>query len=561
MKGKKPITISFTTGEDKMDATVLTAHDELIREYCREFMEKVFYFCLKKTRSTDEAEDLCSDISLAVISALKKDVEIRHFAAWVWQIAKNRYRVWALKKHRSSELYVRTEDDVEVPDDTMGVEEGVILEEDLRLLRRELAFISCDYREIVVRFYIEDLSVKDIAAALSLPEGTVKTRLYRARNILKEGMNMAREFGPKSYNPEKVDFSVSGPQPSGLPWSQVQRRVQRNILLEAANNPSTIEELSIALGIAVPYMEDEVRTLVWATLLKKVGDKYVTNFPMVSKEAQELGYEVKKKYLEQRADTLDRLSDELIPVIRGMGAARTPRITDNDIKWWTCAHSSILSERAVNFSRASDPPVRENGEKWGFIGQEDANTPGYFISDNWSVSANGWLNVHTPHFCEIAQYGHKLPAISKLNVFIEILKAGKKKSELSPAEVDIISSMYPIARFEHDGTVVTDVLTFESAAHDGCAFDDDKNDPILGILETMPVFEELGKLDMKIFDEYMEIYKNEGNSYVQEQLGYVVASESMTDAETLRCLMESGRLVYPENPENSTCTAALWIKN
>lgn len=119
--------------------------------------------------------------------------------------------------------------------------------------------------------------------------------------------------------------------------------------------------------------------------------------------------------------------------------------------------------------------------------------------------------------------------------------------------------MYPIARFEQDGTVVTDILTFEGKARIGCELDDDKNDPILGILETMPVFEELKQLDMKIFDEYMEIYKNEGNSYVQEQLAYVVATESMTDAETLCCLIDSGKLVYPDNPENSTCTAALRI--
>ena len=42
----------------------------LIREYVSEFMEKVYYFCLKKTGSPDGAQDLAQDISLGIISSL-----------------------------------------------------------------------------------------------------------------------------------------------------------------------------------------------------------------------------------------------------------------------------------------------------------------------------------------------------------------------------------------------------------------------------------------------------------------------------------------------------------
>ena len=67
----------------------------------------------------------------------------------------------------------------------------------MAVLRRELAFLGRDYREVVVAYYIEDRSVGDIARALGQPEGTVKSRLFRSRNLLKEGMKMAREFGSK----------------------------------------------------------------------------------------------------------------------------------------------------------------------------------------------------------------------------------------------------------------------------------------------------------------------------------------------------------------------------
>ena len=89
---------------------------------------------------------------------------------------------------------------------------------------------------------------------------------------------MAREFGSKSYKPEEVRFVSSGGQASGLPFSAVQRMLPKNILLEASNNPSTIEELSVAVGVAMPYMEEEISVLGDAGLLKAVGNRYVTNF-------------------------------------------------------------------------------------------------------------------------------------------------------------------------------------------------------------------------------------------------------------------------------------------
>ena len=52
-------------------------------------------------------------------------------------------------------------------------------------------------------------------------------------------------------------------------------KIPNNILLQANNNPSTLEELSIELGVALPYMEEEVNLLHQATLLEKQGDKYI----------------------------------------------------------------------------------------------------------------------------------------------------------------------------------------------------------------------------------------------------------------------------------------------
>ena len=264
--------------------------DRWVTMFTEEYIEKLFYFCLKKTGSQFEAEDLTQDIALHILTALNKGTAPINFSAWVWQIARNRYAVWATEKHRRSESL--TGDDIcdyDIWDESENIPENVIHREQLALLRRELAFIRSEYRAVVVAYYIEKRTMRDIASTLSLSLDTVKKRLQRARIILKEGMNMAREFGVRSYKPEEVIYSnnCSRPGDKNQPYSVMEHKMYQNILLEAYGNPSTAEELSLELGVALPYMEDELEWLTKETFLIKDGNKYQTAFPIVSRSAQE----------------------------------------------------------------------------------------------------------------------------------------------------------------------------------------------------------------------------------------------------------------------------------
>ncbi|MBR6679966.1 MAG: sigma-70 family RNA polymerase sigma factor [Clostridia bacterium] len=264
--------------------------DRLINEFAENYMEKLFYFCLKKTGSNIEAEDLTQDIALQIITALNKGTIPTSFSAWIWQIARNRYSVWAKKKHKCNESVTGSDiGDYEIEDESENILDEMVHTEQLALLRRELAFIKSDYRNIVVAYYIENKNVREIAESLSLPTNTVKSRLLRARQILKEGMDMAREFGIRSYKPEEVDYSnnCSRPGDKNQPYSVMKHKMYQNIMLEAYGNPSTAEELSLELGVALPYMEDELEWMTKETFLIKDGNKYQTAFPIVSRSAQE----------------------------------------------------------------------------------------------------------------------------------------------------------------------------------------------------------------------------------------------------------------------------------
>ena len=264
--------------------------DRLINEFIENYMEKLFYFCLKKTGSHIEAEDLTQDIALQIITALNKGTIPTSFSAWVWQIARNRYSVWANEKHNRNESVTGSDiGDYEIEDESENILDEMIHTEQMALLRRELAFIKSDYRNIIVAYYIENQNVREIAESLSLPTNTVKSRLLRARQILKEGMDMAREFGKRSYNPEEIVYSniCTAPGELGQPWTLMDPKLNQNIFLACYDNPMTAEELAIEVGVALPYMEDTVKHLTAQTLLVKSGDKYETNFPIISREAQQ----------------------------------------------------------------------------------------------------------------------------------------------------------------------------------------------------------------------------------------------------------------------------------
>lgn len=524
--------------------------DELMHLYCHEYMAKVFYFCLKKTGTQADAEDVCSDTSLQIIAALRKGTRPENFPAWVFQIARNRYRLWAIAKHKANEFYDPDAETETVPDDTRGVEDGLILKEDIKLLRRELAFISSDYRNILVAYYIDDRSVKDISHSVSLPEGTVKTKLFRARKLLKEGLNMAREFGPKSYKPENVDFVASGNQPSGLPWSAVQTMFAINVLLEASDNPSTIEDLSMALGIAAPYMEEEADRLVEATLLKKIGGKYVTNFPIVSKATQDKAYNIRTEVSPKRAEIIDKIASDLIPEIRKR-FVRSDRITDEDIKWWAVCECSFVAEMTVDPYNSDSIPARENGENWSFIGFEKTDLWNPFVSSNGlGFNHSDALRAFVPHEYNVAGYWNDLGLHgAAITTVIGPIRNGRTYDSLSEAEKKFVDELKMLVHVGEDGKLIPDVLWIEG---------DNGNRICFELFRSHLLFNDILKLDKDLYDKLLEIVRAESNSLVKEQLYGVTGTMCHMLGMTVREEVNAGRLKVPEDPYNSVCTLAFF---
>jgi RNA polymerase sigma factor (sigma-70 family) len=131
----------------------------------------------------DAASDTMQDVWIRVIRGIPKLRDGSRLRAWLFGIARrtlmDRYRQ---QYARPSEADV---DVGEIPDDVWTRTD----EEDLQDLERALGGLPPVEREVVTLFYLDELSLGEVAETLKVPVGTVKSRLFRARRLLRHAMN------------------------------------------------------------------------------------------------------------------------------------------------------------------------------------------------------------------------------------------------------------------------------------------------------------------------------------------------------------------------------------
>lgn len=355
--------------------------NEYVEVLLNEYLEKIYFFALKKTASKDEADDLAQEIVSEVLTSLSRGSKPVDFAYWMWAVARNHYSKWAKNKNKLNQVMEMDDSAIETAvDKDLSVEEQIIYNENIYLLKRELSLLTSYYRDITVAYYIKGEKIGNISKKLNLPEGTVKRRLYESRKNLKEGMKMARKNGQKSYAPENIYFVFSRKAPQGnIPDELVERLIPKNILIEAYNNPCTIEELSLELGIAVPYMEDEVKRLVEGSLLKKLQDgMYETDFVIVDKETQKDLYDKTAKVCRENMQFL---------ISFAYGMAMEYDIVDT----LDCCSALNRMNEAVKKAQASNQEgINHEKEMLEWAQKQGYNSYGEAINDKISSKIKEW---------------------------------------------------------------------------------------------------------------------------------------------------------------------------
>jgi RNA polymerase sigma-70 factor (ECF subfamily) len=154
-----------------------TAFEGLVKRWQGSLVNLAYRFC----RDHGRAEEMAQEAFLRAYRSLERWRREAVFSTWLFALATNLY----CSELRRIPVRTVSLDDVAEPKDDRAVDRGLEHEDRDRAVRLAVLALPAKYRETLILFYFHDMDVSSAARSLALPEGTVKARLSRGREILR----------------------------------------------------------------------------------------------------------------------------------------------------------------------------------------------------------------------------------------------------------------------------------------------------------------------------------------------------------------------------------------
>ncbi len=163
-----------------------------IENIYEEYNRYIYYLCLKLTKNPVEAEDLMQEVWMKVVRYESYMKEVDHVKAWLTTICMNTFRDRYRKQVRRSKYVANQPDQLDISlldliaSDVLSVEEQLEKEDVCEIVRTKISELDAIYQKTVMYFYVHQFSLNEIAEVMKVSIGTVKSRLFRAKQRLKE---------------------------------------------------------------------------------------------------------------------------------------------------------------------------------------------------------------------------------------------------------------------------------------------------------------------------------------------------------------------------------------
>jgi len=173
-----------------------TGDEKAFAEIVTHYQKKVFNLSYRMLGNFEEAKDIAQEVFISVFKSIKDLKEEIKFDAWLTQITLNHCRNrWKYLKRRQYFNSDSLDDPVETEDGTMPREiddpsdnPETLYEKKMiqQFIQKGLLKLKEEQRELLVLRDLQGFSYEEIGDMLGLPEGTIKSKLHRARMDLKE---------------------------------------------------------------------------------------------------------------------------------------------------------------------------------------------------------------------------------------------------------------------------------------------------------------------------------------------------------------------------------------
>lgn len=178
--------------DEKLVAAVLKGDRERFGDLVGRYQARLVNYLYRTVRNLDDAHDLAQEVFVKVYQALDRYDPRYRFSTWLFRVARNA-AIDRLRKRRLSlvSLQLRGDEegshrDWELPGDERGPYRNLRNRERGDAIQRAVEALPWEYRELVVLRHFAELSYEEIATLREMPLGTVKNKLFRARQMLKE---------------------------------------------------------------------------------------------------------------------------------------------------------------------------------------------------------------------------------------------------------------------------------------------------------------------------------------------------------------------------------------
>lgn len=341
--------------------------------------EAMFRYCLTRTESYHDAQDLAQEIMLISCKSGNSFPNEKAFYAFVWRTAENILKSW----YRNRDKRNTAELDDKMSDGSWEeLEQQAKENEQLRLMTRELSLLNSNYRHAMVAYYIDGISVRDISLKLSLSQSMVKYLLFQSRKRIREGVNMERNYGELSYKPIELSLFFWGGKNNY--WNKFDSKVRQNILMSCYYSRQNEEQIALQLGVPTAYLEDDIRALKEYDLLTEKNGFYLTNVPIITNEVFDEINKVNKTAAATIAGMIRSFADDNEQAVRELGFYGSD-MPVNQLRWMLTALILRLSYIDMDMGEAPlDFPTDIFGDKCFRFFVEKSG------SDPYSVGTSGY---------------------------------------------------------------------------------------------------------------------------------------------------------------------------
>jgi RNA polymerase sigma-70 factor (ECF subfamily) len=191
MKNKNP---QVTDNDLSAIQQCLSGNPEAFEELVIRYQKPVYNLVYRYLGNAEDAKDITQEAFVKAYQSLAKHNPELAFHSWLFRIAQNLsidYLRW--KKRRITFSIDETIEDVdrdrqqkEIVDQTPDVRSRLIEEQKCDRIQSVINSLPEQYKSVIILRHIEGLRLEEIAQVLKLPLGTIKTNLYRARNLMKD---------------------------------------------------------------------------------------------------------------------------------------------------------------------------------------------------------------------------------------------------------------------------------------------------------------------------------------------------------------------------------------